>query len=274
MRRILLALVMAVCMAGAAVAQPYAGSLSTDGCDPIPDIVATPCQTGSNQEIHKAIGKLFADVGLPNPGLVSNADVDVWQYTLPNSYWSAAGASSGAFAIIGISAANQNTLGVYQMGAPGSVTAVLPSYSGNTYLGSGTVADPYPGSVNPLNGNVFGFTLASKKANQTNVWYSDPSLNSDGIDHMLTYHLPQFDGVSVWMDTNYDGVGDKKVMFDQYTFLLSWEDLARTAGTFDNDYNDSIFLVAHMAPHSAPEPVTMALLGGGLLAMIRLRREA
>ena len=256
------------------MAQPYGSAMSVDGCETEASLtpgVATPCQAGGHPEIYEAINYVFVQGGLVSPGFDSNADTDGLQYTFSNSYWhDLGGGTSSNFAAIGITAGNTNTLGVHPFGSPGAISYVMAPQTGFTLLGDGTIADPFPGGVNPLSSVDFGFVLNSKDGTDE-TWYSDPSLNSDGIDHMLAFYLPQLDGVEFWVDTNNDNVADEKITFTKDTYLLAWEDRSVTHESFDSDYNDTIFLVTRVIP--VPETMSLGLLGSGLLGLVGLRRK-
>jgi hypothetical protein len=95
---------------------------------------------------------------------------------------------------------------------------------------------------------------------------------------MLAFSLPQLEGASIWIDLNEDGIGDEQITFDKSAFLLAWEDLPTSASGFDSDYNDTFFLITRIQNRdipvtATPEPLTMALMGSGLLGMIGLRRK-
>jgi len=130
----------------------------------------------------------------------------------------------------------------------------------------------FPGGVNPYtNGEVFGFYINSVGMGMDNNWFSDAALNSDGIDHMLAYYLPELNGRSLLIDTDNNGIGDMTVTFTEQTYLLAFEDLPVDHYLFDSDFNDTIFLATRVAP--VPEPMSMMLLGSGLLGLVGLRRK-
>lgn len=230
----------------------------------------TPCQAGGVPEVYQAINQVFINAGLASPGLASNTAADSLQAGA-NDYWSdLGGGTASSFAFVALTAANNNTFGLYPFGSPGTITYFPPSQTGFGYLGTGTVGDPYPGAVNPFPGGNFGFVLNSQNGSN-HTWYSDPSLNSDGFDHLLAYYLPGLAGAQWNIDTNDDGIGDELITATSDTYLLAWEDLQNTDGSFDNDFNDTIFLVTRVTP--VPEPMSMFLFGSGLAGLVGLRRK-
>jgi len=82
-------------------------------------------------------------------------------------------------------------------------------------------------------------------------WYSDPSLNSDGVNHAYS--------------TTFGG--DSKIPAGIY---VAFEDLPN--GSADWDYNDHQFVFTNVGSSSTPEPASAMLLAGGL-GLLGLRRK-
>jgi len=234
----------------------------------------TPNDTAVLPQVYQAINQVFVNAGLASPGLISNSEANAYQVAVDNYWKDLADGTASDFAFVGITANNSNTLGVFKIGDPLNVDYVMDSQSGYGYVGSGTAADPYFGGVNTLAEQDFGFALQTvddwyNPPNvTTTVWYSDPTYNTiDGMDHMLSYYLPELDGAKIYINM---GEELKEITLTKDTYLLAWEDLKRSSS--DLDYNDSIFLVTRVSP-IIPEPMTMALFGTGLVGLLGLRKK-
>lgn len=100
-------------------------------------------------------------------------------------------------------------------------------------------------------GDILVFQLFVSNTNSS--WYSDPSLNSDGVNHVYSTSF----------------AGDGTIPAGIY---VAFEDLPN--GGTDWDYNDHQFVFTNVAT-STPEPASAMLLAGGLglLGMWRKRNR-
>lgn len=251
--------------------------------------VFTACQANNGFDIYNAINKVFTDRGVASPGYTSNGDTDVIQWTAQNEFWhQLADTDSSDFAFISITASNANRLGVYPAaGSPAGSTFFSLSFTGTKFTGSGTMADPYPGFVNPFANQDFGFSLKSTPQvitanNPEIIWASEVSENVDAIDHMLTFNLKDLAGEKLYIkvDGNNDGdLDDPEDVVKEIElinpFLLAWEDKKLGLSTFDSDYNDAIFLVTKIEPGRTvvPEPMSMVLFGSGIAGLVATRKR-
>ena len=253
----------------------------------------TPNETTVDLNVYNAIETLLSTT------YGSNAAVDFLQAS-PDEYWHNFSTEDmpGGYIAIGVSAGNLNSLSVFRPPTPGTLIPTDLTLIGNADLffddginmfGTGTIGDPYKlVAESVLPGENFGWALESftgplDSLSLENTWYSDPGLNSDKLDHMLSYHLGDLAGDTVYIllpidgdtceegeveITNADGTFCRLSYTFDDPFLIAWEDLPNLG---DGDYNDMLYLVDRVRP--IPEPISMLLFGSGLFGLIGLRRK-
>ena len=258
-----------------AFAQPFTPTMASDAYGIAQGVdnnlaIPTPNDSGDGTpQIYEAINLLLGTT------YGTNSELDFLRYVGPDATWQDLSTedNEGTFIGIGLTAANTNTLGVYEAPA-GAHLPVLGPYTGFNFLGAGTLGDPFPAALSPLPvGSNFGWYLDSTRNAITRTWDSDAAKNEAELDHMLTFHLPQLAGATIYIERyECDANGENCSVIEKYKFndpyLLAWEDLPLNTKNRlgDEDYNDFLVLVDRVRP--IPEPMSMSLLGLGLAGLI------
>ena len=167
----------------------------------------------------------------------------------PDELWHELGIS-GEVALIGLTAGNQNTVGVYTDIGTGAVqTVVLATAPGSGFAGDGTIALPFPAGMTGLApGQNYGWYLDSTSGSGTNTFFSESALNPFQLDHMMTFDLSVLSGTVIYIDF---GAGAVPLLLGTDTFLIAWEDLPFNTGTQtlgDDDYDDMMYIVTSVNP--------------------------
>lgn len=247
--------------APAALAAPFTAGVANDVYSGVVNGIPTPNDNNDNapdlyQAVNAVLGTNYTRNHQLDDRFVSADEVFISNYDGAHSV-----------TLIGLAAANSNTLGVYtDIGTGANKIAITDPVSGYYLTGNGlSAATAFVGAEFNVSGS-FGFYLDSKQWDSgiTKTFYSEASLNGPhgGYDHMVTYSLSELNGKTFWLD---QGNGAYQYTFEN-ALLIGWEDLGLTAeGKLgDEDYDDTMFLIDFRTKPQENVPAPAALLLSGL----------
>jgi hypothetical protein len=188
-----------------------------------------------------------------------------------DSYWSIS-ASGGSVATIVVELAgfkNTSLFGIYDVANPAKKVTM---FGGSASVGSqrvisimsdGSVFSNFVDTGINFSGNNFGYFLNSIPGGPAGgEFFSDTTLNTDGIDHMVAFQGKGIDTVQI--------ASLAPGLWTTNEYALAWEDLS---GGGDGDYQDFVVMVESVVPTAVPIPAAAPLFGSGLLGLIGLARR-
>jgi hypothetical protein len=166
---------------------------------------------------------------------------------------------------------NTNKFGIYDLADASKKVDIFAGAAGGgdqaviSVLASGEVRFNFANTGVFLADNAFGYYLDSSAEAEGGIWYSDTSLNVDGLDHMVAYQGTDTDMVAIapfaaglWTDNE---------------FVLAFED-TRLSAPSDRDYTDFVVMIESV--HPVPEAsafVIWSLVTMCGMSMVQQRRR-
>jgi len=188
-----------------------------------------------------------------------------------DSYWSisAAGGSVATIVVELAGFSNNNVFGLYDADNPNSKVWLFGGFASEgsqgiiSILSDGSVYRNFVDTGINFSGNNFGYYLNSTAGGSAGgVFYSDTTLNTDGVDHMVAYQGKGIDTVQI--------ANLAPGLWTTNEYALAWEDLK---GGGDGDYQDFVVMVESIVPTAVPLPAAALLFGSGLLGLIGAARR-
>lgn len=208
----------------------------------------------------------------PTAGL-SSIDVNTDQLSdFMDSYWSisAAGGSVATIVVELAGFSNKNTFGIYDATDPSKRVTLFNGVATEgaqriiSIFSDGSVFRNFVDTGVNFAGNNFGYFLNSTAGGPAGgLFFSDTSLNTDGIDHMVAYQGKGIDTIQI--------ASLAPGLWTTNEYALAWEDLT---GGGDTDYQDFVVMVESVVPTTVvPVPPAAWLFVSGLLGLVGISRR-